>query len=161
MTVGTPPQTLTVILDTGSSDLYFDASSAASCEQSTAQNSCRGGSFDPSSSTTYKVVAQGNFSTQFGDGSTASGDYSTDVVGVGNVQLPNVQFGVASNVNSTTGFAVSLMGVGYSFEEAAARRYPNIPEILKSAGAINSRLYSVFLNQLGMLCVFQIMDIAN
>jgi len=41
------------------------------------------------------------------------------------------------------------MGVGYSANEAATQPYPNMPEILQQSGAINSRLYSVFLNELG------------
>ena len=63
--------------------------------------------------------------------------------------MKNVQFGLASTVNSTTGFAVGLMGLGYSLNEATSDTYPNMPEVLHNAGAINSRLYSVFLNELG------------
>ena len=64
--------------------------------------------------------------------------------------LQDVQFGVGNVVNSTTGFAVSLMGVGYSANEGVDTPYPNMPELLHQSGAINSRLYSVFLNELGM-----------
>ncbi|GAM86321.1 hypothetical protein ANO11243_043350 [Dothideomycetidae sp. 11243] len=140
---------LTVILDTGSSDLYVDASGSQACKDTSSPDTCRGGSFDPSSSSSYKVVSPNGFNTSFGDGSTASGDYATDVVTIGNAQISGVEFGVGTNVNSTTGFAVSLMGVGYSANEASTQDYPNMPEILQQAGAINSRLYSVFLNQLG------------
>ena len=149
MTVGTPPQDQVVILDTGSSDLYFDSSSAASC-RSTGQYSCRGGTFDHDKSSTYRVVAESPaFDTAFGDGSTATGPFAEDTLGIGDVQIAGVQFGVADEVDSTTGFAVGLMGLGYSVNEASKRQYPNVPEVLASSGEIASRLYSVWLNDVG------------
>lgn len=45
------------------------------------------------------------------------------------------------------------MGIGYSALEATAsngQSYPNVPEILKDAGVTQSRLYSVFLNDVGV-----------
>lgn len=146
VTVGTPEQEMVVILDTGSSDLYFDAASAPAC-QSNGRFSCRGGEFDPSKSNSYNIVQPAPaFNTSFGDGSTAEGPFSSDTVCIGDVCVDNVQFGVATSVNSTTGYALSLMGLGYSENEATRHEYPNIPEVLKSAGVINSRLYSIFLN---------------
>ncbi|KAF2860368.1 acid protease [Piedraia hortae CBS 480.64] len=146
VTVGTPPQDQVVILDTGSSDLYFDASTASSCSGGE-RGSCRGGTFDHSKSNSYKVVAQSPaFNTSFGDGTTAYGPFGEDVVGIGDLRIKNVQFGLAETVNSTTGYAVGLMGVGYGFNEATDHSYPNIPEVLTLSGAINSRLYSVYLN---------------
>ena len=137
---------MVVILDTGSSDLYFDAASAPAC-QSNGRYSCRGGEFDPGASSTYEIVAPDPaFNTSFGDGSTASGPFSSDVVCIGDVCIDDVQFGVATSVRSTTGYALSLMGLGYSENEATRHEYPNIPEVLQSAGVIESRLYSVFLN---------------
>jgi len=153
VTVGTPPQDQVVILDTGSSDLYFDSSSAATC-QGDGPNSCRGGTFDNSKSSTYKVVAEAPaFDTAFGDGSTASGPFAEDTIGIGDVSIAGVEFGVADKVNSTTGFAVGLMGLGYSVNEASKRLYPNIPEVLATSGEIASRLYSVWLNDVGEFCL--------
>jgi hypothetical protein len=149
VTVGTPPQEQVVILDTGSSDLYFDSSTAATC-QKTGLYSCRGGTFNHADSSTYKIVAQSPaFNTSFGDGSTATGPFAEDVVGIGDVRIDSVQFGVADEVDSTTGYAVGLMGLGYSENEASQRQYPNIPEVLASSGEINSRLYSIYLNDIG------------
>jgi len=149
VTVGTPPQDQVVILDTGSSDLYFDASTAQACEGS-GPYSCRGGTFNPRNSNTYNVVDPAPaFNTSFGDGSTAVGPFAEDVVGIGEVLVDNVQFGVAEEVNSTTGYAIGLMGLGYSENEATEHQYPNMPEVLRDSGVINSRLYSIFLNDEG------------
>ncbi|KAM0721803.1 hypothetical protein Q7P37_002728 [Cladosporium fusiforme] len=149
VTVGNPPQEQVVILDTGSSDLYFDSSTADTCQQ-TGLHSCRGGTFDHGASSTYDVVAESPaFNTTFGDGSTAVGPFAQDTVGIGDVRIDGVQFGVADEVESTTGFAVGLMGLGYSENEASRRQYPNIPEVLASSGEINSRLYSIYLNDIG------------
>jgi hypothetical protein len=151
VTVGTPPQEQVVILDTGSSDLYFDSSSAATC-QKTGLYSCRGGTFNHADSSTYNIVAESPaFNTSFGDGSTATGPFAEDVVGIGDVRIAGVQFGVADEVDSTTGYAVGLMGLGYSENEASRRQYPNIPEVLASSGEIDSRLYSIYLNDIGKL----------
>lgn len=71
------------------------------------------------------------------------------MVGIGDVLVSPVQFGVADEVNSTTGYSIGLMGIGYASNEAVQSRrdfYPNMPEVLKDAGEINSRLYSVYLN---------------
>ncbi|TKA71716.1 hypothetical protein B0A55_10833 [Friedmanniomyces simplex] len=149
VTVGTPPQDQVVILDTGSSDLYFDASTAPACD-TTGPYSCRGGTFNPKNSNTYNVVDPAPaFNTSFGDGSTAMGPFAEDMIGIGDVVLSNVQFGVALEVNSTTGYAIGLMGVGYSENEATQHQYPNMPEVLRDSGVINSRLYSVYLNSIG------------
>ncbi|KAK0258596.1 hypothetical protein LTR91_009626 [Friedmanniomyces endolithicus] len=149
VTVGTPPQDQVVILDTGSSDLYFDATTAQAC-MGTGPNSCRGGTFNPKNSNSYNVVDPSPaFNTTFGDGSTASGPFSTDMIGMGDVVLSNVQFGVAEEVNSTSGYAVGLMGIGYSANEASQHQYSNMPEVLRDAHVINSRLYSIFLNSVG------------
>lgn len=113
---------------------------------STGPYSCRGGTFDSGSSSTYQVTFLDGFQASFGDGSSASGDFATDVVHIGDVAISNVQFGLATEVNSTTGFAIGLMGIGYSLLEASPIPYANMPEVLCDAGAIHSRLYSVFLN---------------
>jgi hypothetical protein len=148
VTVGTPPQEQVCILDTGSSNLYFDASSAPACQTNGAY-SCKGGTFTPGKSSTYKLVEPAPaFETEFGDGSTASGPYASDTVCLSDVCLSNVEFGVAEQVKSTTGYALGVLGLGYSVGEVTRHVYPNMPEVLVDAGEIDSRLYSVYLNSL-------------
>ncbi|KAI7243077.1 hypothetical protein KC340_g1025 [Hortaea werneckii] len=151
VTVGTPPQPQVVILDTGSADLYFDSTDASTCSL-TNEYACKGGTFSPDNSSTYQVVdPYPAFDTAFGDGSTATGEYGEDTVGIGDVRIENVQFGLAEELYITTGYAVGLMGLGYSYLEPIEYTddlYPNIPEVLRATGVTNSRLYSVYLNDL-------------
>ncbi|RMZ11012.1 hypothetical protein D0860_03590 [Hortaea werneckii] len=151
VTVGTPTQPQVVILDTGSADLYFDSTDASTCSL-TNEYACKGGTFSPDNSSTYHVVdPYPAFDTAFGDGSTATGEYGEDTVGIGDVRIENVQFGLAEGLYITTGYAVGLMGLGYSYLEPIEytdELYPNIPEVLRATGVTNSRPYSVYLNDL-------------
>ncbi|KAK4498826.1 hypothetical protein PRZ48_009336 [Zasmidium cellare] len=124
ITVGSPAQPQTVILDTGSSDLYFDASNSTSCTNPPENFPCLGGTFDRSRSATYRQLSSTPdemFNTSFGDNSTAAGPYGADVVGIGSVSLTDVKFGVAEVINSTTGPPIGLLGLGYDVDEAAPR----------------------------------------
>ncbi|EGP88765.1 aspartyl protease [Zymoseptoria tritici IPO323] len=149
VSVGTPPQLQTVILDTGSSDLYFDSSSAETC-QTSGPESCQGGTFDKTKSDTYnEFEASPAFNTSFGDGSTAVGPYGQDMIGIGDVVVSPVQFGLAEEVDTSTGYSIGLLGLGYSTNEAVSGTtdfYENLPEVLARSGEINSRLYSIYLN---------------
>lgn len=146
VTVGTPPQDQVVIIGTAASDLYFDASSAAACK-STGLHSCRGGTFSPEDSSSCGLIkASPAFNISFSDGSTAVGPFAEDIITIGDVRIDNVQFGLAQEINSTTGYTTGFMGLGYREIEASSYRYPNIPEVLEDAGLINSRLYSIYLN---------------
>jgi len=69
---------ITVRLDTGSSDLFVTSSTAAYCQTDT----CMGGTFDISKSSTAQMVAPGVFNISFFDGSMDSGDLISDVVQV-------------------------------------------------------------------------------
>ena len=95
------------------------------------------------------VDASPAFNISFTDGSTAIGPLADDTVGIGDVSIFGVRFGVAEEINSPMGPAVGVMGLGYSLNEAGERKYPNIPEVLTSSGKISSRLYSIFLDELG------------
>lgn len=153
VTVGTaPPQVQTVVLDTGSSDLYLDASDAWACRLSPDNDlPCRGGTFDRFNSTTYKELsANGSFYTRYGDDTTVSGFFGADVVGIGSTSIANVQFGLAESINPGTS-PTGLLGLGYTVNEASqfinGTIYPNLIDSMVDAGVIESRLYSVYLGK--------------
>lgn len=151
VTVGSNAQSVSVLLDTGESDLFFLTSDACDTHSTTYLN-CSGGLFDPANSDTYSVVKPAPaFSTKFGDGSTAQGPIARDTIGIGGLVIDNVEFGLAEVSNSTAGLNTGILGLGYSADEAVANQYPNLPDVLKESGAINSRLYSVYLNELTQL----------
>ncbi|KAM5464037.1 hypothetical protein MauCBS54593_007214 [Microsporum audouinii] len=147
ITLGTPPQTIRAHIDTGSSDLWVNTDDSQFC--SSRWSPCReGGIFDSSSSSTYQLVSN-DFNISYVDGSGASGDYVTDVIEVGGIQLKEFQFAIGHTSSSPLG----VLGIGYEAGEALVSRfgdesYPNLPAALVKAGHIRSNAYSLWLNDL-------------
>jgi hypothetical protein len=94
LTVGTPPQKLNVIFDTGSSNLWVPNHHNLFQHHNI---------YDDSKSSTYKKNG-GKFSIQYGSGAV-SGFFSEDTVNIGGINIPDYKFAEAS---STKG-----MGIGY------------------------------------------------
>lgn len=106
------------------------------------------GVFDEESSSTFKRV-DGDFSIEYVDKQYAKGTYGSDVFGIGGIQVENLVFGIGMNTTSPQG----IMGIGYPEAEAissynGAKRYNNLPDLLVKQGFINTRAYSLWLNDL-------------
>lgn len=132
--VGTPPQKVEIDLDTGSSDLWIEADGSD-------------GAFLPQNSTTNKPYHD-NFLIEYGDLSSASGSWVTDVVEFAGAKIENYIFGQADQTN-----AKPVFGIGYSANEASASAlqdkpfsYDNYPLRLVKDGWINTPSYSLYLN---------------
>lgn len=93
VTLGTPAQTLRLTLDTGSSDLWCNAANSTLCSGHLMNPCGTSGTYDANSSSTYQFLSS-DFSITYADGSTASGDYVTDVLSIGGASLKSFQFGV-------------------------------------------------------------------
>jgi hypothetical protein len=91
MTLGTPPQTFTVVMDTGSPVLWVPSISCNGIE-------CDGKEkFDPSKSSTYKTDGR-PFSLAYGKGS-CTGTYESDIINIAGLQITQT-FGLASSISS-------------------------------------------------------------
>ena len=154
VTVGTPPQNLSLQLDTGSSDLWVpdvqsDLCHVLGCDM--------WGSFDAQESTTFQSQDQSpTFEVSYGDQSEYAGEYGTDTISIAGVTMENVIFGVvqqAKGIQGTTSFSSNgLIGISFDAGEAGAELgllptpYPGFVSQLKNNGRIKTRSYSLWLN---------------
>lgn len=148
MTIGTPPQSFSVQLDTGSSDIWVPSVDSDVCEQE--QQACQAlGEFDSSKSSSFVDVAKNDFQIQYEDMSGVTGDYINETLVVGKTTIKNMTMGLATQATRAFG----VMGIGYDADESTASvdptsAYPNIIAQMKAQGAINTLAYSLWLNDL-------------
>lgn len=145
--IGTPGQKVSLILDTGSSDVWVLDKNADLCTNSTMQYALGGGciaTYTPSDSSTYEEVGKDEFSIQYVDRSGASGDYIKENLKVGGSVIKGLQMGLAEKSSINSG----LLGIGFSSNVVADEPYPNIMDELLNQGLIKTRAYSLYLNDL-------------
>ncbi|QRW10790.1 aspartyl protease [Ceratobasidium sp. AG-Ba] len=133
-------QELSIDFDTGSSDLWVPASDCSTCGTHK--------SYDPAKSQTSEQQS-GNFSIEYGDGSTASGSIYTDTVGLGETTITKQIF---SAVNKESGQLQSspndgICGLGYP--SISQTNSPNIVENAFNQGQTGARASVFYLNKAG------------
>jgi len=143
--VGTPPQTMSMVLDTGSSDAWVVSHEAELCTSRSLQrasgDSC-GGTYNPDDSSTYKLVTKDGFSIKYLDQTAANGDYISDNFGIGGATIKGLQMGLVTDTVRGTG----ILGVGFSSAESTDEIYPNLIDQFLDQGLITSKAYSLWLN---------------
>ncbi|TWU74287.1 hypothetical protein ED733_005283 [Metarhizium rileyi] len=149
---GTPPQTITGILDTGSSDLIIPQAASDVCRLPNQQ--CRGsrvvlGDYDASKDKDARRVAASGFAARFQFGETYNGSYINTTVSVGDARIKAVRVGLASNggvPRSSAQFPVFGVGPADAEQMIDQEEYANLPQIMKDSGLIDTSLFSVWLN---------------
>ncbi|KAK1242637.1 hypothetical protein MKX08_005449 [Trichoderma sp. CBMAI-0020] len=144
--VGTPPQKLSFMLDTGSSDTWVNSVDADLCTDSILQEEIGefcSKQFDQTKSKSFNSTRQ-SFNITYLDGRNIRGRYFKDTVTINDATIKNQQMGLALESVRGTG----LMGLGYRSNEAAAIKYPTVIENMVSQKIIAMPAFSLYLNDL-------------
>jgi hypothetical protein len=88
-------QTMNMDFDSGSSDLWVFNTQLATASQTGHTN------FNPSTSTTFKLMQGASFSISYGDGSGAAGNVGTDTVNIGGATVTSQAIELATAVSAS------------------------------------------------------------
>jgi hypothetical protein len=153
ISVGTPPQSLQLQLDTGSSDIWLPWANSQPC--SGRARRCKEGVYKDKDSSTYKMLAHNQFTISYVDGTKITGDYFADTFTIGSAVIPMMTMGLAKSAaeSDTVSDFEGIVGVGYEQGEAfyaqTGESYPNLISQLVETGAIHTHAFSLYLNDRG------------
>ncbi|XP_043572469.1 pepsin A-like [Chiloscyllium plagiosum] len=140
ISIGNPPQSFTVIFDTGSSNLWVP--SVYCSEQSCTMHH----RFNPSASSTYHSNNQG-VSIQYGTGAM-NGILGYDTVRISNINIRNQEFGLSTSEPGGFFSYVKFDGIlGMGYPSLAASGATTVFENLMSQHLVDEPLFSVYLTR--------------
>ncbi|MCJ1388298.1 hypothetical protein MMC18_001144 [Xylographa bjoerkii] len=155
VTIGTPPQSMLLALDTGSSDIEVLAPSLCTNPQSVCNPNglypVNAGSYNTSMSSTSKFLSGGAVAA-YSDTTAFSGSLYSDTLNVAGVSITNMTIAVVQNATAPPSLPIyGIMGIGYAGLEAGvtfnnSNPYPTLVQQMKSQGLINQLAYSIYLN---------------
>jgi len=137
--IGTPGQTLLVIFDTGSSDLWVPGKAAA------ANSSHR--FLDTEASSSYEATAQ-PFTIKYLDG-PVSGQVCRDHVAFGELALPNFTFAIADNTSGQDNYKESRWDgvLGLGFRSISTGGVPTVVGALAESGQLAEPVFGFYLGK--------------
>lgn len=177
--VGTPPQTLNLIIDTGSPLTWLSSTnvsaytpsgdSAGETTSELEKEICTdNGCFSSSASSTFKTSPAQVFAIQYVDESEAIGEITTDTVNFAGLSVAGFEFGLVtyqynpdtsgappgliglSPQTSLTGYPSLADAIGTEANETeVAFNGPTLLDQFVSAGVLNSEAFSLYLNDVG------------
>jgi hypothetical protein len=135
VSIGSPAQDFTVVYDTGSSNLWVEASTCSGSGCNAPQK------FNTGASSTYKNTGE-SLSVQYGSGSI-DGSEATDTVTFANLTVQSQGVGV---ITSATGMSGPMDGIlGLAFQSIAQDgALPVVPHLFKQ-GLISKEMFGVYL----------------
>lgn len=147
---GNPPQNITVLVDTGSNELWVnpDCSTAPTNDQ---YRQCQSfGHYDPDKSSTPPIGPFGKEVIRYGDASDASTQtsatihYYTETLTFGGAKLKNQTFGV---VSESDGISQGILGLSPDLRGGFQRDYPYslVLSSMADQGLIKSRTFALDL----------------
>jgi hypothetical protein len=132
VTIGTPPQSFNLLMDTGSGILWVPGSELSSDFEDT---------FSCHSSSTCNSLPASMQTLQYGVGEIV-GYYTTDQVTIGGLTISNMSFLTAINEDSLSDSTYDgLCGLGFSGNSS----FPLVIDQMNELGLINSSVFSVYL----------------
>jgi len=134
--VGTPGQALTVIFDTGSSNLWVPNAAGAWGRQRW---------YDTNASATY-VASADDFHIRYGSG-PVSGRFCRDTLAIGEVALSNFSFAEVSDTSGIRGWSrMPFDGIlGLGFPELAMGHGPTVMQALVESGQLERPVFGFYL----------------
>ena len=132
VTIGSPPQSVGLIIDTGSSDVWVPSTNAKeTCEVNPL--GCPYGTFDERQSSSFRSLEQ-SFSTVYGVVQKISGTYMTDRLVMNDVSIDDLNMALVTNASlpprNTLPFdepTLGIMGLGFDAVQANYSHCPPTP----------------------------------
>ncbi|XP_034392900.1 pepsin A-like [Cyclopterus lumpus] len=139
ISIGTPPQSFSVVFDTGSSNLWVPS---IYCSSPACNNHRK---FNPSQSSTFKWGSE-TLSIQYGTGSM-TGRLAIDNVEVGGITVSNQVFGISRTEAPFMTHMISDGILGLAFQSIASDQVVPVFDNMVKDGLVSQSVFSVYLSR--------------